>query len=296
MMFGEVTLIMARKADGKPRASRISTSPSPESTRSGPSLINCLSSTSFRSRGKQSMEKLTFNPVAAPAQATALSPSSSRAARPALMDREADFDIPRKVSTNWLPAIGAREINRALSDAERATLQRRASDLASGLTPMQPHEKDDARAAMHAMLGGFRSRRETGADAQAAVEVLLAILQGFPGWAIEQACLRIAKRQVDIDPPLDPRWAPNDGQVHEIVEAIVKPYRKSLDAAQALLAAPVAKPEPPAIPRQLQHDWHVFAWRRHESMGDGKHAERVAADLAARRVRREAEAQSASAA
>jgi hypothetical protein len=180
---------------------------------------------------------------------------------------------------------GPRSIVRELTHTERATLQRRQYALQCGLLAFQGQERDQVRGALHAMLGGFRSLRERDDNAETSVEVLLAVLRDFPAWAVEEACLRIAQQRTEIDPPLDPRWPPNDGQVHALVAAVVAPYRQNLTTASALLAAPVEQPAPPPVPPQ--HDWHIWFWRMNNNRGDGQHAARVAEELAARKARRE---------
>lgn len=213
------------------------------------------------------------------------------AVRPAMVNRETDFVLPKKLWSTWIPENGSRAIIRALSASEEAALENRAAELRAGLVAMQREQRDDARAALHGMLGGFRSLRQAGEDAETAVEVLLAVLREFPAWAIEDACLRIAQRRADCDPPLDPRWAPSDGQIYEIVDRIVKHYRTTLTATQALLAAPV---EVPQEPRPSRAEIEAKLGRK---IGDppaapeidGKHAMRVAAELAERKARRDAE-------
>lgn len=167
---------------------------------------------------------------------------------------------------------------------EKAIIQKRNTDLEGGLIPFMPEQRDEVRSALHAMLGGFRSLRETGDDAETAVEVLLAVLREFPAWAIDETCLRIAQCDIAIDPPLDRRWAPSDAQIHACVTAIIRPYRDTLRAARALLAAQVATPEPQRPSRAEIEAKLGRSIGEAQSVNDGKHAQRVAADLAARKA------------
>lgn len=227
------------------------------------------------------MQKLSFVPVVRADQATALSPAISPVVRPKLQDRAADIDLPRKLFENWIPKNGKRAISREMTAPERKALQGRFTELTVGLTPFEREQRDQVRAPLHAMLGGFRSLRESGEDAETAVEVLLAVLRDFPIWAIEEACIRIARCDIAIDPPLDKRWAPSDAQIYAAVAAIVKPYRKALDAVTDLLEAPVAqavqlRPTRAELEAKLGRPIGAPA-------GDGKHAERVAEDLQRRK-------------
>jgi hypothetical protein len=167
------------------------------------------------------------------------------AERPALVVPEADSEIPSKVWSAWIPNIGKREITRVLTEGERKTLELRENTLRAGLAPDIDSQADNARSALHAMLGGFRSLRERDQDAEAAVEVLLAVLRDFPVWAIEEGCLRIAQRRTGLHDPPSERWPPSDAQIHAVVSKVVEPYRETLAKTQALLAAPVE--ELPAI-------------------------------------------------
>ena len=228
-------------------------------------------------------------------------PSIGPAVRPKILDQEADFELPRKLWENWIPAKGKRAIVRAFTDAERDCVQRRHAELTRGLEPFLPQQRDRIRAPLHAMLGGFRSLRESGEDAETAVEVLLAVLRDFPAWAIEEACIRIARRDIDIDPPLDRRWAPSDSQIYAAVSAIVQPFRKALATAQALLDAPVALPPAPRpsraeieskLGRAVNDRTVAPATPVPAEIGDGKHAQRVMEDLRRRKALAEASSQS----
>jgi hypothetical protein len=222
--------------------------------------------------------------------------------RPKILDREADFDLPRKLWENWIPTNGKRGIVRAFTESERGCVQRRLAELTSGLAPFLPEQRGQIRAPLHAMLGGFRSLRESGEDAETAVEVLLAVLRDFPAWAIEEACIRIARQDIDIDPALDRRWAPSDSQIYAAVSAIVQPYRKALATAQALLDAPVALPPAPRpsraeieakLGRAVSDRSAVAATTPVPTeIGDGKHAQRVMEDLRRRKALAEASSQS----
>jgi hypothetical protein len=86
-----------------------------------------------------------------------------------------------------------------------------------------------------AMLGGYRSLRQSGEDAEALVNAAAAVLAPFLFWAIAKGCLKIVRREAG----LDPHWPPNDSEIYAIVDGLVRPYRKALASAEALLTAPV---------------------------------------------------------
>jgi hypothetical protein len=83
-------------------------------------------------------------------------------------------------------------------------------------------------------------------------------------------------------------------QVCDVVAAIVSSARENLDNTMALLRAPVEEPERPR-PTQAELEAKLgrpIGQRPRKPIpapweGDGRHAERVAADLEARRRRRE---------
>jgi hypothetical protein len=204
-------------------------------------------------------------------------------------DRSCDIELPRRVFSSWTPSNGSRAIVRALTDEERQRLARREAELAEGLRPFSNDQAPRVRAAIAKMLGGFRSMRQQGADVVATVEAAVEVLAKFPAWAIQQGCFKIARREAG----LDPSYAPHDNEIFHAVEEIVKPYRKALANAKALLDAPV---EPDESPREKpkREPLPAMDWSLSPSMpgakpsrGDGNHMARVLADLEARRARRE---------
>lgn len=218
---------------------------------------------------------------------------------PPAWDREADIEIPQRVLGAWTPAGGVRELRRALTPAERETVAARAQALADALHPYTVSERTQVEIAIGGMLAGFRSMRQIGADGEAVVIVMCNVLRDFPPWAIAQGCIAIAQgRAVDEEgKPLDRRWPPNDAQVYAVVAEIVRVHRKNLAQAQGLLVATVEAPEPvrpsgeeieaalgrPVAPKVLQS---TFVAPPERLPGDGKHFERIKADLEARRARR----------
>jgi hypothetical protein len=196
-----------------------------------------------------------------------------------------------------VPDFGPREIVRAMTETERATITLRAGELQDALRPFMPEERELVEAAVSALLNGFRSMRQTGEEVNAVVAITVCVLEEFPLWAIGKGCLQIARGRAG----LDPRYPPNDTQICNIIDRILHPYRQKLQMLQNLLAAPV---EPPAIgaEEQARVDAKVEEVRkmfgqglRKERgaplrMGDGRHFERIRADLEARHARNDAAA------
>lgn len=225
-----------------------------------------------------------------PTRAVALPKPRDTANAPPLLNRAADVELP-KLFVGYAIDGQPREVRRQLTERERAGIQARAVELRDGLHPFLDEEVDAVDTELGAMLGGFRSMRQQGEDVEATLMVLRNVLWEFPVWAIAKGCGRIIRRETDLDPPLDPRWAPNDGQVYEVVAGIVKAYRKALETAEALLVAPVALPPPekpaasmPAPKPGLPSNEPKFTPEPKPTPG---YAARVAADMAARKARRE---------
>lgn len=180
---------------------------------------------------------------------------------------------------------------RELTADERAKLEGRVGALSGALRPFDNHEIPVVEAELAAMFSGFRAMRQTGEDVASVVEVTRRVLAEFPAWAIAKACLLIARNQAVVDGKhLDRRYTPNDTEIYAVVSSLVKMRREALTSAKALLSAPV---EPPAPQRPKDGPSAPRPQRAPQAppvpAGDGKHAERVAADLAARAARRAAQ-------
>ena len=72
-------------------------------------------------------------------------------------------------------------------------------------------------------------------DVEATLTIAAGVLRDFPAWGIERACLKIARHEVG----LDARYAPNDGQIADVVREVLRPYRQALEQASGLLAGSV---------------------------------------------------------
>lgn len=226
------------------------------------------------------MQKISFDPAASaqptpsvPSRPSALSPEIGNRA-PALIDRECDFVLPRLFAP-WREDGKLQEIVRALTDGERSKLEMRRDELIAGLAPFSDAQFGAVEAAIDAMFAGFRSMRSKGDAADAETGISAAVLREYPRWAIEDACFMIARGKAG----LDPQWPPNDAQIVEVVERIILSRRKTLKTITALLEAPVATPDRLPAGQRPRISGPI-----HGAPRDDGHAERVAADLAARRA------------
>jgi hypothetical protein len=164
----------------------------------------------------------------------------STAATPALLDRAADYDIPRlwcEFDVTGKPLA----IFRALTDGERDVLQRRRVELELGCAPFTPAEQDQVADAVLAMLDGFRSlRNQDMENAAMSAQGLCRLLAPYPLWAIERGCSAIHGGDAVLDGErLSKKYPPNDAEIRSVVAEIVKPYLDLRDRTVALLAAPV---------------------------------------------------------
>jgi len=196
---------------------------------------------------------------------------------PIIYDRALDLELPRKVFSHWIPAVGPRAIIRELTAEERSALEIRAASLQVCLTPFRKGDPD-VEAAIYGMFGGFRAMRQRGEDALATLEVLTSVLSEFPAWAIIRGCIQIAREKH--------KWAPNDGEIYDAVKTIVKLYETHCWQALALLDAPVeASSKPVPTDSQSRPEEQQASPNHH----DGKHWNRIGADLQAREARKAAE-------
>lgn len=180
----------------------------------------------------------------------------STAQKPALIDHEADYNIPRLWCARDVYGKPT-AIFRALTDAERGVVCRRRDELALGCAPFAPAERDQVADCISAMLDGFRSlRHEDLEKAIMGVDGLCRLLAAFPLWAIEQGCLAIQGGAATLDgEKLSKKYPPNDSEIRGVIAEIVKPYSEKRDATMALLAAPVdVRPvdEPKPTPAELK--------------------------------------------
>lgn len=208
-------------------------------------------------------------------------PARLPAATSPAIDRACDIELPRLVC--WRPKHGDCELTRELSTTERSALEAHRERLTHALTPFERNEQSDLAASIGAMFSGFRSMRQTGESVSATITITLAVLREFPAWAIKQACVGIAQGKFS---DLDPTWPPNDAQIHAAVSDLVAYHKRRLAHTEELIAAKVIERKP-----LKSRERDATEWRPYAPEADGKHAQRIAADLAERKARNEAIAQ-----
>ena len=213
---------------------------------------------------------------------------------PAEIDRVADIDIPRRVWSALIIDGVPREIVRPLTLDERCALEVRVARLAPAMRPFSELDADSVAQALADMYSSFPSMRHAGADALGRVDTAMRVaLVNFPAWAIEEACRSIQvngyERCEDGRCWIEKNWPPSDAGIVVVVERIVKRRADALKQAKDLLAAPV---EPRIEQRRLTREEIEAKIGRKLTVpgGDGKHMERVNAELAARKAAREAQA------
>lgn len=221
-------------------------------------------------------------------------PIKSAGELPTLFDREADRVIPDRVLA-WIGSDGVAEIRRPLTDAERAALERRASDLHRALVPWSNADRRQLEGELALMLGGFATmQRLDEIAAKGLVAQYLQLTRDRPFWAVVQVC-----RKIRIgDAGLPTQYCPNEAEFNSVLRRVVSPYERQLLQARRVLEAKVQPPPPLKLTRtELEAKLgrplpQTVASNEVKStpmpIGDGKHAERVLADLAARKARREA--------
>jgi hypothetical protein len=150
-------------------------------------------------------------------------------------DKDVDLNIPRAVLTAWKPDGRPRPLQRVLTTGERGAVEARAAALELALAPFGQEQRATVEAAVGAMFNGFRAMRQQGDDIEYSALVTLGVLRDFPAWAIERACLKIARHEVE----LDARYAPNDGQIADVVREVLRPYRQAFEQASGLLRGSV---------------------------------------------------------
>jgi hypothetical protein len=206
---------------------------------------------------------------------------------PVLLDRECDIGLPRELFEPWIPDTGKRAIVRALTAEECAKIEARANALEDALKPFTKGDEHIVRATINGLFSGFRAMRQQHEDARAVVDVTLAVLREFPAWAIARACGKIVRGEARVDR----RFAPNDGEIFDVVTGVVRPYRENLRQAEALLDAPLVEP-PPLRPSGLLSPIRPQPEKAPQRPPIGpltkSRREALMADLAARKARNDA--------
>lgn len=195
---------------------------------------------------------------------TALSVRSDLPGKPALVNRELDYQVPANVWSTWTPQNGQRALCRELTVEERAICEYRAREFKLGLLPFTADQRNAVDSALSRMLGGFNRHLDVGSF----VEVMLDLLREFPAWAILDGCTKITHDQHGLNPPFNPNFGPTDNQVCQVVAGVVAPYRQKLARVQNLLSAPVEEKSEDIAPRQTWEEAKAELRQRGMEFGD----------------------------
>jgi hypothetical protein len=145
-----------------------------------------------------------------------------------------------------MPSDGGKwEIGRPLTEAERLAIEAREDALARAIAPFPDQQKEDVNAVISAMYSGFRSMRDSGDDIEMRLLIITNVLRDFPYWAIESGCLAVVQRRVQ---DIDRRFPPNDAQLYDIVDNIVRYYRANLQTLRGIMGAVAQAPRAPLTP------------------------------------------------
>ena len=214
--------------------------------------------------------------------ALALSAARDRDGLPVAFDRDVDQEIPRAVLTAWKPDGNARPLRRPLTVGEHGAVEARAAALDLALKPYGEDQQATVEMNLGAMFNGFRAMRQQDEDVDATLAIAAGVLRDFPAWAVERACLKIARHEVG----LDARYAPNDGQIADVVRELLRPYRQAFEQASGLLSGSVEAEAAIPPPRSQRPSYDELVARcRADGLGIGSKGD------AEERVRRqEAEA------
>jgi hypothetical protein len=215
---------------------------------------------------------------------------------PAIYVREIDRDLRDLVRCWEGGAVGSGTpmLRRPLNDTERSALEHRIWELRCALTPFENSDREALGRAINGMLGAFPTMQRF--DQVAALSMgraYLSLAERRPYWAIVKACQMVRLGTAG----LNSGFCLSEPEFNSLVGRLVEPYVNALRRAECLLAAKI---EPPASPRPTREELEAKLGRRldppssHEPKppampaGDGGHAARVIADLAARKAMREA--------
>jgi hypothetical protein len=164
---------------------------------------------------------------------------------PAIFSREADRRIPDRVLM-WTESNGVAELRRPLTDAERATVERRTAELRSALAPWPKASREVLEGEVSLMLGGFAvMQRLDDLAAMGLVSQYLQLTRDKPYWAIVRACRLIREGKAG----LAVGYCPNEAEFNKLIRSLVALYEERLIKAQQLLDAKPPRPLAPKLTR-----------------------------------------------
>ena len=156
---------------------------------------------------------------------------------PPLFMRDVDRDIPDRAVCWYEGSERTPALRRALTEAERHSLEFRASGLRNALAPYEDRHKDTLAAAIAGMLAGFPAMaRHDDETAVALTWGYLCILRDRPPWAIARACEMVRAGRAG----LNPSFCPSEPEFNLLVGRVTAEYAERLRKTEAMLRAKVA--------------------------------------------------------
>jgi hypothetical protein len=227
--------------------------------------------------------------------AKAIVPTTRECDLPALFVPEIDRELPRLVAF-WEGGSasddehgerarrGTPVLRRPFTEAERSALEERVWSLSCAVAPPQEAHRNALLASISGMLGAFpMMQRHDELTGLAMVASYLWSAREQPHWAILKACNMVRSGIGG----LNRAFCPSEPEFNTIAGRCAEAYVDALRRTKRLLAAkvdtPSAGPKPPLSKAALEVLARAHGW----TPCDGGHAERVKADLEARRWARE---------
>jgi hypothetical protein len=212
---------------------------------------------------------------------------------PALFVPAVDRGIPDRVVMFWENGgvgLGTPLLRRRLTDVEKSALEQRASELRNALVPWPESSRDMLLEELSGMLGAWPSMQRLDEEtAMCMAAAYLWTVRERPHWAIIKACEMVRAGTAGLNPV----YCPSEPEFNIIIGRRVAPYADALRRTQALIDAKVEASAPRKLTREeieaklgrpLGEAAPEPAKAPASRVGDGRHAERAMADLAARKA------------
>lgn len=157
------------------------------------------------------------------------------------------------------------ELRRGLASAERQTLKARGAAL---MPYLRTADKKEIKDCIARCFQGF-SFAPTAEEAKAIAAQYILVLQDFPLWVIEQACMRFARGEVRPEEvgakTLDLREKPTTAQLKMIAEDIAQPVSAEARRIQLVLNAP-APHQAPTAEQRARAEASIEKWRKEQGL------------------------------
>jgi hypothetical protein len=209
---------------------------------------------------------------------------------------EVDRGIPDRVVAFWEGTgeeKGPPVLRRALGTDEKAALERRLGELRTAVAPAPGSSRNALLAEIARMLGSFPTMQRH--DRETAIAIAAGYLwtaRERPHWAIVESCNQVRAGTAGVSR----EFCPSEPVFNDLVGRVVAVYAQQLAKTEQLLRAKIMPPDPPRlsaeeIARKLGRP--IGDCDKPEQApvngNDGRHMQRVLADLAARKAARAAE-------